>query len=310
MDASQSPIWFIGDLSDPWIRSIAESIARGRCIRRLDCPGSLPQDLVDRTRPPRLIVIHRSHLGLDDMERLMDWRLPNGTTPAPAVFLCVSPYVRYVELERVSRLVDLVVSEATAAEVLPRHVVRLFEGTERRCPRPAAPAVRIEVASGNDPLGRTFVEACVAAGYRAETVDDQEIGEIVRVRSRPAPANERVLTIWDIPVLEPGWAERLERRALRTGPVIALAGFADRAIVARARASGAVACLELPCDLDDLIDAIDRVVGSTDLESWPLPPRAEPPHVLPPRSHRHARRRADSVAEAPWSDRGPLPRIP
>ena len=310
MDASQSPIWFIGDLSDPWIISIAESIARVRCIRRLDCPGSLPKDPFDRTRPPRLMVIHRYHLGLDDIERLMDWRVPQGATPAPAVFLCVSPYVRYVELERVSRLVDLVVSEATAAEVLPRHVVRLVEGTERPVPRPAALTFRIELASGNELLGRALIEACVAAGYRAEAVDDQEIGGIIRARNRPAPATERVLTIWEIPVLEPGWAERLEWRALRTGPVIALAGFADREIVARARSGGAVACLELPCDLDDVIDAIDRVVRSTDLESWPLPPRVEPPHALPPRSHRHARRRGNSAASAPWSDRGPLPRIP
>ncbi len=209
MDASQSPIWFIGDLSDPWIVAIAESIARVRSLRRLDCPGSLPTDLFDRTRPPRLIVIHRYHLGLDDIERLMDWRGPQGANPAPAVFLCVSPYVRYVELERVSRLVDLVVSEATAAEVLPRHVVRLIEGTERRSPRPATPAFRIEVATGNDPLGRTVLEARGAAGYRAEAVDDQEIGGIVRVRNRSAPATERVLTIWEIPLLEPGWAERL-----------------------------------------------------------------------------------------------------
>jgi hypothetical protein len=310
MDASQSPIWFIGDLSDLWIAAIADSIAQVRSIRRLDCPGALPSDPFDRAFPPRLIVIHRYHLGPDDIERLMEWRVPQGATLAPTVFLCVSPYVRYVELERVSRLVDLVVSEATAAEVLPRHVVRLLEGTERRIPRPGAVPFRIEVASGNDALGRAVLEACASAGYRAEAIDDQEIGGIIRVRNRPGPATERVLTIWDVPVLEPGWAERLEWRALRTGPVITLAGFADRELVARARAGGALACLELPCDLDDLIDAVDRVARSTDLESWPVPPRAEPPHELPPRSHRHARRRGNPAASAPWSDRGPLPRIP
>ena len=234
MDASQSPIWFIGDLSDPWIASIGESLARVRCIRRLDCPGPLPPCPFDRTRPPRLIVLHRYHLSLDDIDGLMDWRVPQGETPAPAVFLCVSPYVRYVELERVSRLVDLVVSEATAAEVLPRHVLRLIDGSERRNARLATPAFRVEVASDNDPLGRTLLEACGAAGYRAETVEDQEVGGILRARNRPAPATERVLTIWEVPVLEPGWADRLERRAIQTGPVIALAGFADRAIVARA----------------------------------------------------------------------------
>ncbi len=309
MDASRSPIWFIGDLGDPWIASIADAIAQSRASDAWIAPARCPW-IPSTAHPPRLLVIHRNYLSLDDIERLADWRAIQGTTDPPAVFLCVSPYVRYVELERVSRLVDLVVTEATAAEVLPRHVVRLIEGTARRVPRPAPLAFRIEVACGTDPLGRALLEACDAAGYRAEAIDDQEIGGIIRMRNRPGPATERVLTIWEIPVLEPGWAERLQWRALRTGPVIALAGFADREIVARARAAGAVACLELPCDLDDLLDAVDRAVRSTAPESWPVPPRAEPPHELPPRSHRHAPRRGNPAASAPWSDRGPLPRIP
>jgi DNA-binding NarL/FixJ family response regulator len=109
-------------------------------------------------------------------------------------------------------------------------------------------------------------------------------------------------------VLEAGWAQRLEWRARRTGPVIALAGFADRAVVARARGAGAVACLELPCDLDDLVDAVDRTVTLATPESWPIPARVEPPHELPPR--RKASRHRSLVAPPTWPDGGPLPRIP
>ena len=60
--------------------------------------------------------------------------------------------------------------------------------------------------------------------------------------------------------------------------MIALAGFADRAIVARAREAGAVACLELPCDLDDLVDAVDRAVVATPPDSLadPAAGRAAP----------------------------------
>lgn len=212
MDASQSPIWFIGDLGDPWIAEIAGSIASVRSIRRLDCPGSLPTYPFDRTRPPRLIILHRHHLGQEDAMRLMDWRLPQGANAPPAVFLCISPYVRYVDLERVSRLVELVVSEGTAAEVLPRHVVRLLDGSKRGGPSAAAMSVRIEVACGNDELSRAMVEACGLAGYRAEPVDAQEIGGILRGRNRPASTMERVLTVWEVPVLEPDWAERLAWR--------------------------------------------------------------------------------------------------
>ena len=176
-------------------------------------------------------------------------------------------------------------------------------GPSRRRSGSRWPAATIE-------LCRALADAFGAAGYRAEAIDDQEIGGLLRAGIDRRPVTERVLTIWEIPVLEPGWAERLEWRATRTGPVIVLAGFADRAIVARARAAGAVACLELPCDIDDLIDTVNRAVRSTDLESWPVPPRAEPPHGLPPRPHRRADRPGSSAASSPWSERGPLPRIP
>jgi hypothetical protein len=160
-------------------------------------------------------------------------------------------------------------------------------------------------------LCRALVDACIQAGYAARQVDDQEIGGNTqpRPRDRSVAATERVLTIWEMPVLEPGWAQRLEWRARRAGPVIGLAGFADRAIVARARGAGAVACLELPCDLDDLVDAVDRVVSSTPLDAWPIPPRIEPAHILPP-PRRNTRRHVSMVAASPWPERGPLPTIP
>ena len=57
--------------------------------------------------------------------------------PAPAIpprsSSVVSPYVRYEELERWSWLADLVISEATAADILPRHVA----GLRRRASRNA-----------------------------------------------------------------------------------------------------------------------------------------------------------------------------
>jgi len=66
----------------------------------------------------------------------------------------------------------------------------------------------------------------------------------------------------------------MSRRA-RTAAVVALLGFADRVIVAQAREAGASACLDWPCDLDDLTHVLDRAARS---------PRAsvgEPGHVLP-----------------------------
>ncbi len=310
MDASPRPIWFIGDLGDPWVARIADAVLTVGETQQLDCPGPLPERPFDREHSPRVIVIHRHGIAGSDADRVRGWREVPGGRAVPVVILCVSPYIRYEELERWSGLVDLIVSEATAADVLPGQIARRFEGGERRNPRSVAPAFRIEVAGGDDELCRALADVFEAAGYRADAIDDQEIGGLLRARNRSGSFLEQVLTIWELPVLEPGWAERLEGRARRMGPVIVLAGFADRAIVARAKAAGAIACLELPCDIDDLIETVHRAVRATDPESWPVPPRAEPPHGLPPRPHRRADRPGSSAAASPWSERGPLPRIP
>ncbi len=148
----------------------------------------------------------------------------------------------------------------------------------------------------------TIVEACTGAGFRARQAADLLGAEHASGASALASSHERVVTIWDVPVLEPGWPHQLERRARLTGPVIALLGFADRATVTEAKARGAMACLELPYDIDDLIDAIDRVVQSRSLDSWPVPARIEPPHVLPVRSRRPGAPPKQAAGAPPWSE--------
>jgi DNA-binding response OmpR family regulator len=167
------------------------------------------------------------------------------------------------------------------------------------------------VAGGDAELSRALVDACVQAGYTARVIEDLQIGGPPHFQpaDRRPPADERVLTIWELPVLEDGWPHRLEWRAHRYGPVIALGGFADRAVVARARGAGAVACLELPYDVDELVDALDRVASRMPTDSWPAPARAEAPHVLPP-PRRNPRRQGHLLTPSTWPDRGPLPTIP
>src|SRR5438128_55715 len=133
MDGAERPIWFLGDLDDPWVVAIAAALPESSGVHRQHCPGDLPECPFDRSRPPRVVVLQRNHLTGPDAERLAGWRDPDGARPAPALILCISPYVRYEELERWSRLVDLVLWEATAADVLPGHVARLRdEGRGRR----------------------------------------------------------------------------------------------------------------------------------------------------------------------------------
>ena len=285
MDESNGAIWFFGDLSDPWVVAIADALPALHGVVRIDCPGESLRQPLGAHHPPRLIVVHRQRLAADDADRFKEWRTQIGTVHSPALILCVGPYVRYEELERYSGLVDLVLSEATASEVLPRHATRLLEGRPSRPPRTGEdPHVRVRVASSSGELARTIAEACGSAGYRVEQTDDQTVG--VRTptptptsHELPAP-RESLLTVWDVPVLEE-WTERLERHARQSGPVVALIGFPDRSTVALAKAKGAIACLELPLNLDDLIDVIERFPQSQIPEPHHSPARAEPPHTLP-----------------------------
>jgi hypothetical protein len=302
MDSSEGAIWFVGDLSDPWVVSIAGSLGRPSALVQVHCPGELPDRLFERDPLPRLVVLHRQRLTAGDAQRLRDYRSHSPESARPAIVMCVSAFVRYEELERWSSLADLVLSEATAADVLPRHVARLVEGRDVRTARAATAGFRIEVAGGNHDLCQALVEACTAGGCRAITVDDLDSSGGAASADVPSLKNEPVLTIWDVPVLEPDWAERLERRSRSSGPVIALVGFADRATVTLAKARGAIACLELPYNVDDLLDVVDRATRSLPPEKWPVPGRAESPHRLPPRPRRRSVARQTPTA-TPWSDR-------
>jgi hypothetical protein len=309
MNARESPVWFVGDLDDPWVVSIADALPGASDIHRVNCAGDLPDRPFHRTAYPRLIIVHRHRLAPHDLERVKAWRDPEAAAGPPAVFLCISSYVRFAELDRWARFVDLVVSEAVAAHVLPRHVSRLLGGPKAKSPTSPDSTWRIEVACGNDELRQAVVDSCLAAGHRAESIADADLGRIARSRDPSPPTADPILTIWEVPVLEPAWAERIQRRAQETGPVIALLGFADRATVSRARASGAVACLELPFDFEDLFDAIDRTPSAATLVATKMPERVEPPHTLPPPPRRRPAQPGVHVPSPPWSKRGPSPRM-
>jgi hypothetical protein len=311
MDESQGAIWFFGDLSDPWVVSIADTLPVSQGVVRMDCPGELARRPFEAGRPPRLIVVHRQRLTAGDADRLKEWRIQAGAENSLALVLCVGPYVRYEELERYSGLADLVLSEATACDVLPRHAGRLLDGRQSRPPRAGAGgSIRLLVATASGELGRTVAEACAAAGYRVEQADDHVVGALLRARigNDPAPAGETVLTVWDVPVLE-DWTERLERHTRHAGPVIALMGFPDRTTVALAKSMGAVTCLELPLNLDDLIDAIDRFARTMAKEPQAATSRVEPPHILPPNSRRRAADRTRRAQETQWPRSGRTPTI-
>lgn len=264
--------WFVGDLDDPWVASIADALPAG--THRVGCLGDLADSFAVRgdDSSPLVLVVHRASLTRQDAERLARLRA-SGSAPERVV-LCFGPHVRHVDLERWAELVDVAVPEATARDTIARHAAPPSPAPARRTAAGTGP--RVAVVSANAALRHTLAEACEAAGY---------FPSAAREWSEAPPIGPAV---WDVPLLEPDWPQAMARRT-RVGPLIALLGFPDRAVVTEARARGASSCLELPFDLVDLANALDR-----------LPfPRNEPAHdVPPPPVARRRAGRARAVADA------------
>jgi hypothetical protein len=250
MDTPERPVWFAGDLDDPWVAAIADALPGP--VRRLAAAGALAEGRFDGPTRPRVLVLHRALLTSGDADRVA--RLRAGAATAPRVVLCVGPHVRHADLERWAPLVDAVVPEATALDTIARHVTAKPEPARSPGQRPA-----VRVVSGHHELRQALADSCAALGYGPEPARDW------------SEASSKGLAVWDVPVLEPDWPRVLDRQR-RTGAIVALLGFADRARVAEAREHGASACLELPYDLADLALVLDRLAS----------PHAQPPHDLPP----------------------------
>jgi CheY-like chemotaxis protein len=252
------------------------------------CAGEIPERPFDRGVAPAIVVLHRSRLSPADVTAIQRWRPDRQPDALPRIVLCHGPYARYDELERASRAIDLMLPESTALETLPRHLYRLRNDGEDLPRRVAADSLPIEVVSSDRELSEVLTEALRRAGYR-----------VASQHSLQEPATSTLLTIWDVPVLDHGWALRMEERS-RRGPLIALLGFADRMTVTQARASGAAACLDLPFDLDDLLHVLNRIDRSTRLNlASASPGRAEPAHILPPPPSLRAGRGQTATGQAP-----------
>jgi hypothetical protein len=281
MMATDHPVWFVGDLDDPWVAAVADALPSG--ARRIACAGELPEDWPGAAAVPRVVVVHRAWLSSRDAERLARLRTRSGESAAtPRVVLCIGPHVRHVDLERwcARGLIDAVVPEATARDTIARHVAAGDgDGLHRH---PAAPRPRVAVVSANFELRRTLADACEALGYAPDPASDWSEA------AATGPA------LWDVPVLEPDWPRALARRVGR-GAVVVLCGFASRALVGQARALGASACLELPYDWLDLGHVLARVTA----------PLGEPAHAVPPRPA-SARHRAAAAVQNQNHDRPPV----
>ncbi len=252
MNAHEQSILFVGDLDDPWVAAIADALPQEAI--RISCVDDWHEVLSTVPTAPSTLVLHRPTLTPRDAERLEKVR--KGSMNSPRLILCVGPYARYVDLERCSLFVDVVLPEATARETVLRHVMTGEGRGERRASGTHPP---VHVVSDNFEFRQTFAAACTLAGYRAKAASDW---------------SETVsggIVIWDVPVLESDWTTTLARQA-QLASIVTILGFADRALVREARLEGASACLEAPCELGDLLFVLDRLSAI----------RSEAGHGVPP----------------------------
>jgi hypothetical protein len=298
VDVANRPVWFVGDLDDPWVASLADALPAGSRLFRFagDLPEDWPEVALGNGTPPRAVVLHRTSVSRRDAERLSRLRTnaSSASVPGPRIILCVGPHVRHAELEEWSarNLVDAIVLESTARDTLGRHLATA-EGDLAPCRLPG-PRTAVSVVSASFELRHTLADACSALGYPPEPACDWS-------QARPSgPA------VWDVPVLEADWPRALARRA-GLGPVVVLLGFASRKLVGLARANGASACLEVPFDLLDLGYVLDRITAPRGDLGHPVPP---PPHTLSPWERvPEGRVRADARVAVTDSERVPEGRV-
>lgn len=257
---------FLGDLDDPWVRGIADALPPNAV--QVPCAGELPASWPERLAAVGTLVLHRAHLSAGDCERLRRFRNREGT--APRIVLCVGPHARYRELERWNPLVDAILHEATARETVARYLGAV--ASEARSEQPRPPVI---VVSSLHEMRTTLADVCEAAGYPVSALGDW------------AEAGDGRLAVWDVPALDDDWPVTLAQQA-RQRRVVTLLGIADRVTVSLARAQGAAACLDLPCDPNDLAFVLDRIARTM-----------EPGHAVPPApaALRKTRRRTRSGRE-------------
>jgi hypothetical protein len=307
---------FVGDLDDPWVMEIVEAISRIVVVNTIMADDAFPVRIWEDDEAPPLVILHRSRLSSSDLARIAGWRQTSSSNHLPPIILCYSPYMRNGTLERCSQVVDRMVPEATAIDILPRHILHFLDETRVTQSVRMRGRLPVEARSNDHELRSTLVEACSAAGFSASESPEPSLETDVRTELAQFPKIPPRVTLWDVPVLESGWPQAMKRLSW-SGPVIALMGFADRANVALARASGAAACLELPFDLDDLAFVLDRIgqeLANDRSLSKQEAARAESPHLLPPPPASRTSRGRRAIRERGfmmplWSDEEAPPRI-
>jgi hypothetical protein len=298
-------ILLAADMSDPLVLSVRRSLDKfGNALRFLDWPENAPlpaessQAIPDCITGPFRIVVHRRGLGHTELAATTEIRARANLVSGGRVEIdfLVGDLARYAEVQTIAALVDRIVPEAIAADVLAPRLERSFGLSAAAGDSVVAD---VGILSTNRPLAETLAAWVDAFGHRPKIVDGW---------SDPLSSRHDLL-IWDAPILSGRWLVRLRDQARRRS-VLVLLGMAHRDIVAQAKAAGAVACLDLPFEAEDLRNLLSihaaasrrRIADEPRSPALPSVSRTDRtgPILRTEAGHGPASQRGRSASRSPW----------
>ena len=249
---SAPPVLLIGDRTDPLFQQLVHvTTDSGSTCRSIHWPenGEPPEALYKdaKARPlgRGLILLHRRCVGPTELQTISALRdaLDESRSHRPRLELVVGDLVRYAEVQILEQVVDRITPEAVMADVLPGRLARLAG----RVLKPLAEQriAQVGVISTNQDLAAILADLVAWSGLTPVLAKGWS--------DRGLSSNS--LVIWDIPVLSGRWPAELQAQSRRRR-VLALLAMGHRDSIAQARAAGAVACLDLPFETEDLADLL------------------------------------------------------
>lgn len=263
-------ILLAGDTSDPLVNELADLIeASGIPSETLHwCENrSIPAELSESGSLCKCnsILIHRRGIGPTQMADLATFRTSFNELALhrPNVELILGDLARYAEVQVLEQVVDRITPEAVAIDLLPGRLMRLRGGRPEFSQNQKNATVG--VISTNKDLASVMVDLVESFGLQAISADGWSDPRL----------HSGSLMIWDVPLLSDRWTNQLQSQARRR-PVLALMAMAQRHTTARARAAGAVACLDLPFETEDLRDLLVRHVPAPEFTHRPPSTQPQP----------------------------------
>ena len=245
-------VLLIGDAQDPLFREFqSQAQVPGHQISSLDWPentappANLVEFAVSRRMAKGVVIIHRRNIGPTELSVISELRsaMEESGRNRPKLELILGDLVRYAEVQTLSALADRITPESVASDLLPGRLAR-FSGKAGKA-TVNQQFSKVGILSSNLAIAEMLAEWVQWCGY-TPLIANGWSDRLLQPNS---------LIIWDVPTLSDRWLSQLRIQARRR-PVLTLLAMSNRDTTEQAKLAGAVACLDLPFEADDLSDLL------------------------------------------------------